>query len=428
MRARALLVAFACALPQCTEDAPPNARIDSSGLRVGVLVANGVDDVAVAAALGVFAAVAPGTDRASRVTLLSDGGGAVTTRAGATLGPTTRWSADAKHDVFVIAAIPPSLSFRSEERNRFEITCLRPARWILAAGAETFALAPAQPGRVDGLSFVVQDRVVCSAGGANTVDAALFIVERTLGELAAIEAGRALGIRWSLDRVQCAVLGAGDGPGLRVGQSLPPDASVVDAEQRPLRILDLVRPDDRVLVVCSYGGATAKGGTGKAGLWCEDSFFEMAQVRHAMAVFAGEPVRFVGIACPPAFHEEKFGYAAGGFVATHPGHAGEVTRFIDATRAAHALGLLPFDALYVDPTSHLMKKDAAAPLAQDGAGALRAPDETQAYGTPTLWIFDRGGKVLAPPFHGNNWEKNRELRFTARDIEDAIRAALSAAR
>lgn len=428
MKPRGASLVVALALSACGEE-PRDATAPADGLGVGILVADGVDDIALAQVLGVFTSVTPTGESLPRAHLISARGEPVVTRAGLTLGPTFGFESAPAADVLVVAAVPEDLAFRSERRNTFDHRVRAKARWTIALGAPTFEFAGYDGTAIPAATaFVVADHVVASAGGSSADDAALFVVEHVFGERAAIDAATRCGRSWSLDRVRHVVLGAGDGVGLRVGESLPSDARVQGADGGARRILDLVGPTDRVLVLCVYGGGSAKPGAGKAGLWCEDSFFEMANVRHAIARFAERPVRFVGIACPPIFHDEKFGYAAGSFVAEHPAHAVTVARFVEATRAAQDAGVLPFADLWFDPTLRLMravKADAPRPLAQDGAGALRAPDEVQTYGTPTLWILDREGKVLAPPFLGNNWEKDRELRFTARELEDAIEAALA---
>lgn len=383
MNARGVSFVVALALAACGEE--PRERTDpSAGLAVGILVADGVDDIALAQVLGVFTSVAPSNESPPRAHLISARGEPVITRAGVTLGPTIAFESAPAADVLVVAAVPEELAFRSERRNTFDHRVRAKARWTIALGAKAFEFAGFDGTSIpDATAFVVADHVVASAGGSSSDDAALFVVEHVFGERAAIDAAARCGRSWRLDRV---------------------------------------------LVLCVYGGGSAKPGAGKAGLWCEDSLFEMANVRHAIARFADRPVRFVGIACPPIFHDEKFGYAAGSFAADHPQHAASVARFVESTRAARDTGVLPFPELWFDPTLRLMqavKTDAPRPLALDGTGALRAPDEVQTYGTPTLWILDRDGKVLAPPFCRNNWEKDRELRFTARELEDAIEAALA---
>ncbi|MBL8768470.1 MAG: hypothetical protein JNL94_13935 [Planctomycetes bacterium] len=427
MVARAIQFALIAGALAACGDGAGDARTTAKGLRVGILVADGVDDAALASVVGVFSAVEPSGESAPSVRLLSMHGDPVTTRAGLSIGPTVPFESAGAADVLVVAAVPEPLSFRSERRNTFDHRVRDDVRWTIALGAATFEFAGYDGAPLPiATSFVVADHVVASAGGAAADDAALFVVERVFGERVAAAAATRCGRSWSLDRVRHMVVGAGGGAGLRVGESLPAQARVFDAEGAPHRILDGIAPTDRVLVLCVYGGGSANPQVGKAGLWCEDSYFEMANVRHAMARFAAEPVRFVGIACPPVFHEEKFGYVAGGFSPEHPGHASQRTRFVDATRAARDAGVLPFAELWFDPTFRLMAKDATRPLAEDGTGALRAPDEAQTYGTPTIWILDRDGRVLTPPFFGNNWEKDRELRFTSRDLEDTIRAALIA--
>ncbi|MFQ5676599.1 MAG: hypothetical protein ACE5G1_11925, partial [bacterium] len=60
----------------------------------------------------------------------------------------------------------------------------------------------------------------------------------------------------------------------------------------------------------------------------------------------------------------------------------------------------------------------------DWQGKFRAPDETQKYGTPTIWLLDSKGTVLQQPFHGNIYQ-DQELNYTVLEVDKAIQKHLN---
>ncbi len=324
------------------------------------------------------------------------------------------------------------------------------ARCVLAVGDGVIALAScgalddrfacvAEPDRaefirrfprvrlVDSVAFVADERDVTCAGGDGVRSAALFVVERLLGEVGANAAAAASATPASAMRARSFVAGRLPPRAYRPGDRIDPATTVLDAELHERRVLDLARSDDRVIVLTLFGGGGLSAESdGLGGIWCEDSRGEMALLAQARARFAGRPVAFVGVACPPVRHAERFGFAPDAFRAGSPHHAEAVARFVAATEAARDRGTITFERVWFDPAFRLLgsratESDAARPA---WAGRWKATRLEDRYGTPTTWILARDGTILAPPFSGNAWERVDGLEYRAADLEDAIATAL----
>jgi len=191
-------------------------------------------------------------------------------------------------------------------------------------------------------------------------------------------------------------------------------------------LLSLFGEDDRIMVLILYGSGAVKASPPRGGLWCEDSVNEFGLLRHVMARFEDRGVRFIPVACPPVYHEVRFGFEQGAFSSEGTSYETAMGALVEATDAAALSGVLPFGHSWYDFRFLLgrARRRIADGEDREWVGRFRAPGEEQEYGTPTMWILDRGGKVMSPPFHGNNYEKDVPLRYTDRDVESAIRSAL----
>ncbi len=279
---------------------------------------------------------------------------------------------------------------------------------------------------LDGVSFVVDGNVITSVGGAGSYDPALYVVETLYGEDPAVGVARGLVIDWNLERVAHYVHQPGQQRSYDVLDVVDRDVTVEDEAGRSYRVLDLPRAEDRVVVLFFFGGGEHEGEARRGGLWCEDSQDEMALVHHLSVRFGGQGVAFIPIACPPVLHEKQFGYEEGGFSRSAERFEAQRQRFVAATQRAIATGVIPFETVYYDPTFELLGKvPSGASGNSPAAGRFRARDEWQKYGTPTIWILSRDGRVLLPPFHGNNYElAERKLRYGDREVSRAIERAL----
>ena len=346
-------------------------------------------------------------------------------------------------------------SFDEPELIRFLEKRAPRAQFVLSLGDAAFVLASAgllegrtvttRPDRIqllrtrfsgarviDGLSFTVDGKLITSAGGARSREAALYLVERLFGELPAIAAARGLVSDWSLDGIPHYVVLSGQVHSYDAGDMIDPEVEVEDADGVVHTLLSLRGEEDLVIVLCLFGGGGDREGFHRAGIWCEDSMNELPLLRHTQIRFQERSVAFLPVACPPALDEVQFGYPNGCFESSSADYAAARARFVTATQEAIDSGVIPFNEVYYDPSLRLMQRPVSAELTQASAGEkrpawvgrFRARDEYQQYGLPTIWILSREGRVLMPPLRGNRYEKNISLRYTARELHAAIERAL----
>ena len=61
----------------------------------------------------------------------------------------------------------------------------------------------------------------------------------------------------------------------------------------------------------------------------------------------------------------------------------------------------------------------------DWQGRFRVSADSQKYGTPTFWLLDKNGTVLAKPFYGNLYhEKPFEIKYSVIEVDKVIQALL----
>lgn len=452
----ALLFALGCATEVESDavavDAAPNH--ESEAPLVGFLIEDGVYDSELFAPLDILHHTPFHAPPGLRVCLIAPSRRPVRTFEGVSIVPDFDYATAPPLEILVIpsaerhldaAADDPALSAFVKERAakaKFVLSLCDGAFVLGRAGlldgrtcttfpADIAALRTRFPTAdvIDNVSFVVDGPIVTSVGGARSYDAALYLVERLFGAQPARGVGRGLVLDWDLRATPHLVvdrLGAERARrAYRQGERIDPSTFVEDGNgvRRPL--LELAGDDDRVIVVILFGGAARTSSPPHAGLWCEDSLFELGLYRHAIARFDGEGAGFVAVACPPARDAERFGYPKDAFL--KGGSEDGRRAFAEATEELVASGLLPFATLGFDFEFRLLRNGELDPIAADEpgfVGRFRADDERQTYGTPTVWILDRDGTVLAQPFHGNNWEKPATLRHTSRELEAAIARAL----
>lgn len=424
---------FACALAVAA-CAPGAGEPDPEPpLAVAFLIENGTYGSELAAPFDVFHHTPFHTDPGMRVFTVAPTLAPVRTFEGLRLTPDHDYASAPSIDVLVVPSAERHVraDFDDPALVAFVRERARSARYVLSLCDGAFVLAKAGlldgatcttfPGDVaklserypaarvvDGVSFVVDGQIVTGSGGARSYDPALWLVERLYGETPAQGVARGLVIDWAAARVPHLVVGRESGRGYAVGDRIDPAAVVEDAAGAERRVLDLFGNGDRVLVLCLFGGGDAAGTARRGGLWCEDSLHEMALLAHVRARFAGKGVTFAAVACPPVYAEQP------------PARAD----FVAATERAVASGVVAFPEVWYDGSFRLLQRDVAAGD-PSWVGRFRAPGELQRYGTPTLWILGRDGRVLAPPFYGNNYEKDVELRYTGREVAAAIERALS---
>lgn len=212
---------------------------------------------------------------------------------------------------------------------------------------------------VQGVTFVADGNAITGVGGARSYEPALYLVEHLYGKSVAQGVARGLVIDWDLDRERHLVLpdrGLADPvpssylPGHRVDRS----TLVETAAGETISLQQIIENHDDVkaVVLCILAGAEAKPVAGRGGLWCEDSFSELANLRHLKLTYGPEDVLFIGVMCPPVHHEQLFGYDEGAFIGRSDDdevYQRNRSRFVTATEALKEANQLPFDAVVYDP-------------------------------------------------------------------------------
>ncbi len=283
-------------------------------------------------------------------------------------------------------------------------------------------------------SFVADGPVITGAGGARSYDPAMYLVESLYGKTVARGIGRGLVIDWQLESIEHTLgnsVAASDTPTCFLpGDSIPPSVTVQDASGEPHSLHDLVSPGDQAVVLIVMAGAEGGDTRQRGGLWCEDSFNELPVLRHLVLDYKPRGVRFVPVLCPPVYHEEEFAYESGSFLNDSEDSA-RYTRnrnqFVTRSLALVDRDALPFSRLYFDPRFRLLANPhrglpsehlGAAP---DWQGRFKWYEDTQTYGTPTIWTLDSNLRVVGNPFCMNVYEsEGRKLRFTVRDIRSRL--------
>ena len=267
---------------------------------------------------------------------------------------------------------------------------------------------------VEGVSFVADGTVITGVGGALSYDPALYLVETIYGKKVARGVGRGMALDWDVEKIRHLAIAPGEQPtcylpGDRVGR----DVVVETADGRSVRLADLLgaRTGVKAVVLTILAGAEAIDEAQRGGFWCEDTYAEIANLRHLRLRYETRGVLFVGVLCPPVHDEARFGYKPGSF-ARHPDdldYKFNRERFVKASLKLAERDALPFDLVLFDPRFRLL------------SGRFKWFRDTQTYGTPTTWVLTPRLDVTGPPFFMNVYESDgRKLRYGADDIAALI--------
>jgi hypothetical protein len=145
-------------------------------------------------------------------------------------------------------------------------------------------------------------------------------------------------------------------------------------------------------------------------------------------------VSILPVACAPVYSSHLYGQEPGVYMNEpddSPKFKQSVEAFVDSTEAAVQNKYIPVKTYYDFRLRNLFNRrddlkpgDGYGPV-YDWQGRFRAAADTQKYGTPTFWLLDKSGTVLAEPFHGNVYhEKPFEIKYSVIDIDKAIQALL----
>jgi hypothetical protein len=218
------------------------------------------------------------------------------------------------------------------------------------------------------------------------------------------------------------------------GDTIDGDAFFLDAQMKPVRLLDAVRPGSKVVVLTIFGGAYLTTTDKHGGIWCEDSLDEFGNIKAASSAFKDKGVQFVGVACPPVY-SDRYGWAKGVFLDEPENSARfkEAARqFIEKTEALKKERTIPLEDVYYDLRYRLLwnRSEYSAKPAYGAVyswqGKFKWRKDEQRYGTPCLWFMDPKGKILREPLYGNNYSSvPPKIVFTYWEIESAIGESLA---
>ena len=214
-----------------------------------------------------------------------------------------------------------------------------------------------------------------------------------------------------------------------VGDQVERDVAVLDSDMKLIPLLDTLSPNAKVAVVIFFGGAANEvpHEPFRGRLWCEDSFDDLGIQRALVKFFAGRPVDFISVAIPPVYSTVRYGFETDVFLdlTKDPDnfkHA--VRRFIQATELERESTLLPFDRIYYDPRADLLRKTASEGVEGKGEswhGRWKWHLDPRKYGTPTIWLISREGKILREPFLGNDYDAEPpEINYGFHEVREAI--------
>ena len=221
----------------------------------------------------------------------------------------------------------------------------------------------------------------------------------------------------------------------QVGDQISPEAFVLDSELNRHTILELCKQSKAdVVVLTLYGGGAMENKQRVGGLWCPDSFEDLHILRFINFKYKSDEVSILPVACPPVYSSHLYGKEKGVFMNEpdeSPKFKDAVEAFVDSTEAAVTKKFLPVKTYYDFRLRNLFnRRDDLKPgegygTAYDWQGRFRASADSQKYGTPTFWLLDKNGTVLAEPFYGNLYhEKPFEIKYSVIDVDQAIQALL----
>ncbi len=218
------------------------------------------------------------------------------------------------------------------------------------------------------------------------------------------------------------------------GEVVDPETFFLDAQQKPIKLLQVVKPETKMVVIIIFGGAYLTTTDKHGGIWCEDSLDEFANLKAAANRWKDSGVQFVAVACPPVY-SDKYGYDSNVFLDEadeSPKYKRAVEQFIERTEALRKDHTIPFEKVYYDPRFRLLwnGKEHSATAAYGRVfawqGRFKWLKDEQRYGTPCIWFLDSKGKVLREPLYGNNYSAvPPKILFTYWELEGAIGESLS---
>lgn len=222
-----------------------------------------------------------------------------------------------------------------------------------------------------------------------------------------------------------------------VGEMIAPETFVYNRIGEKKRLLELVRPETKVIYLLLFGGASASAVETYGGIWCNDSFNDMPISNYLNLKYRERGVTFIAVACPPVYSEQDYGFPGDTFLAlpeTSEDWHQAFESFVQTTYDLQNTHVIPFDKIYFDPKFRLMfnhKKLANGVAFSDSVfawmGKLKPCSDKQSHSLPTIWLLSPNGKVLHEPFAGNRYgTSTQRINFTVREVEAALENILKA--
>ncbi|MCG8603782.1 hypothetical protein MJD09_02135 [bacterium] len=222
----------------------------------------------------------------------------------------------------------------------------------------------------------------------------------------------------------------------RPGESISKSVFVQNKDLRKQHLVELCsdEPEVKLNVLYIYGGGANNRSDRLGGIWCPDSFEDSHALRFIHQKYNDSDVRLLPVACPPIYSSRNYGLGRRVFLDEADESAKfqeSVKAFIQSTEAVIENDLIPVKTYY-DIRHRLLfnRRDDLKPGEGYGdvfewQGKFRGGGETQKYGTPTIWLIDSQGKVLAEPFWGNYYHSEPfKISYTVVDLDKAIQRHL----
>ena len=221
----------------------------------------------------------------------------------------------------------------------------------------------------------------------------------------------------------------------QVGEQISPETFVLDSQLIQHSILELCSRSKAKVVVLNFFGGGAMGHEKRVGgLWCPDSFEDMHIFRYLDFKYSKGDVSILPVACAPVYSSHLYGQEKGVYMNESDNsskYKEAVDAFVESTEAAVANKYLPVRTYYDIRLRNLFNRrddlqpgKGYGPVA-DWQGRFRASADSQKYGTPTIWLLDENGTVLADPFFGNLYhEQPFEIKYTVIDVDRVIQELL----
>ncbi|MFQ5707341.1 MAG: hypothetical protein ACE5HO_07820 [bacterium] len=217
-----------------------------------------------------------------------------------------------------------------------------------------------------------------------------------------------------------------------VGDQIPPEVFVQDKSLQRLSLQDIcqAKADASVILLFIYGGGFVHKPERIGGIWCVDSFEDLYIIRYIKNKYAQDPVDFIPVACPPLYSSHYYGLKKRIFL-DEPEESQEfqdsADAFVQKTEEVITNKFLPMPTYYdlrfrlLFNRSEEWRPGEGYGEIYDWQGKFRANEETQKYGTPTLWLINSEGVILEKPFWGNLYHSEPfEIRYTVKDVDKAV--------